>query len=119
MNARSAIVEALLEQLRKDSVPFRKGASQVLADLRRCRQNRIAIHHLLGILPGATESPKPPATGLRALRAGIQDLVYAHAEGIPVLGNSQAVTMLVPDLLDVARHLAVVDLWIEGEGKNG
>jgi len=27
--------------------------------------------------------------------------------------------MLVPDLLDVARHLAVVDLWIEGEGKNG
>ena len=64
----------------------------------------------------------PDLTGmdvLREVRGATQELVYAHAETIPLLGSAQAVTVLVPDLLDVARHLTIIDLWIEQEDRNG
>jgi hypothetical protein len=117
MDARSLTVEASLEALRLDSAPLRKGATSILADLRRCRQNRLAVRRLLGLLPVAPSPSAPKSTSLRDLRAAEQDLVFAHAEGIPVLGNPRAVSLLVPDLLDVARHLALVDLWLEEEDK--
>jgi len=119
MDARAALVEAMLGALRKDSAPFRRGASSFLDDLARCRKDRAAVRRLLGLLPAPGSAPVDKPGSLRNLREAQQELVFGYAEGIPSLDDSRAVALLVPDLLDLARHLAVMDLWIEGEDKNG
>ena len=91
----------------------------MLSDLHRCRQDRAAVRQLLAILPGPGGTPPAARSVLREVRGATQELVYAHAETIPLLGSAQAVTVLVPDLLDVARHLTIIDLWIEQEDRNG
>jgi hypothetical protein len=119
LDARAADVEARLEALKRGSVPYRKGAASFLADLSRCRKDRAAVRRLLGLLPGPAASAPQAGGSLRDLRAAQQELVFAHAEGIPSLSDARAVALLVPDLLDVARHIAVVDLWLEAEDRNG
>jgi hypothetical protein len=52
---------------------------------------------------------------LAGLRAAAQDLVHAHAEGLPALRDARAVDLLARHMVDEARHLAVVDLWVEAE----
>ena len=46
-------------------------------------------------------------------------LVYAHAEGLPALGDPRAVHVLAGHLVATARHLTVIDLWIESEENRG
>jgi hypothetical protein len=53
--------------------------------------------------------------GLRALRDAHQNLVHAHAEGLPALGDRAAVDLLARHMVDVAAQLTVIDLWIEAE----
>jgi hypothetical protein len=119
METRSATVEAMLAGLRSDSAAFGKAAASFLADLRRHRQDRARVRRALGLLPAAVETLSPKVSTLTDLRAAEQALVFGHTEGLPALGNSRAVAVLVPDLLDVARHLAVIDLWIEEESDRG
>jgi hypothetical protein len=113
MEARSETVEAALQDLAHNSRPFGRGAASFLADLRRHRQDRARVRKLLGLLPPHVETPPPKTATLTDLRAAQQELVFAHAEGIPALGSPAAASVIVLDLVDVARHLAVIDSWIE------
>jgi len=53
---------------------------------------------------------------LSALRSSQEALVYAHAEGLPALGDPRAVDVMARHMVELSRHLTVIDLWIEGEG---
>jgi hypothetical protein len=55
------------------------------------------------------------ATSVDALRALVQDLVHAHAEGMPALRDARAVDALARAMVDDARHLAVLQMWMETE----
>jgi hypothetical protein len=56
---------------------------------------------------------------LVALREAQQQLVHAHAEGLPALGDAGAVAVLARHMVDASRHLTVIDLWIEAEELRG
>jgi hypothetical protein len=56
---------------------------------------------------------------LAALREAQSALVYAHAEALPTLDDGVSVGLLLGDLVDLARHLTVIDLWIEAEDARG
>ena len=49
------------------------------------------------------------------LRALAQDLVYVYAEGLPAIKDAQAVDILARHMVDDARHLAVLQMWMETE----
>lgn len=91
-------------------------ASSVLADHERNRVERARLRSRLG-LPAA---PAPGAEvsrdrGLEALRAAQGALVYAHAEGLPAIGDAFSVDVLAHHMVELSRHLTVIDLWIEAE----
>ena len=54
---------------------------------------------------------------LDALRSLQQELVHAHAEGLPALDDVRAVQVLAGHMVEAARRLTVIDLWIELEGQ--
>jgi hypothetical protein len=92
-------------------------AASVRADHARERAGRDAIRARMR-LPG---SPPPPAspgdTSLDALRAAQQELVHAHAEGLPALDDPAAVRTLAAHMVEASRRLTVIDLWIELEAE--
>jgi hypothetical protein len=67
----------------------------------------------------ATSSALTAERSLAALRDVQQRLVHAHAEGLPALGNAGAVDRLARHMVDGARHLTVIDLWLEAEEARG
>ena len=67
-------------------------------------------------LPYSARAAAGPARGLEALRALQQELVHAHAEGFPALDDPAAVQAMAGHMVDLARHLTVIDLWIELQG---
>jgi len=94
-------------------------AGSVRADHERHRRARGALRRRLRV---AEPSPVPvPAGGasVDALRALAQDLVHAHAEGLPALRDAQAVDTLARHMVDDARHLAVLQMWMETEQPGG
>lgn len=94
--------------------------ASVLADQARHRAVRLDLRRRLGIaLAVQNESVGAPSESLPALREVQERLVHAHAEGLPALGDSFAVARLVDALVDLARHLAVIDLWLEAEESRG
>jgi hypothetical protein len=90
-------------------------ASSVLADQARHRGERAALRRRLGLAEarGTTASVAEP--DLAGLRAAQEALVYAHAEGLPALGDDHAVRVLARHMVELARQLTVIDLWIEAE----
>jgi hypothetical protein len=88
----------------------------VRADHAREKSDRDALRSRLR-LPGATRVTDAGAasTSLDALRALQQELVHAHAEGMPALGDAAAVQVLARHLVEASRRLTVIDLWIELE----
>jgi hypothetical protein len=67
----------------------------------------------------AGEGPAPKLAephSLPRLRSALQDLVHAHAEGLPALTRGATVQRLAEHMVDLARLLTVVDLWLEAEG---
>jgi len=93
-------------------------ARSVRADHERHRVARAALRRRLGLGPSNAAPPAsaPRATAaLAALTALAQDLVHAYAEGLPALRDAAAVAALAPDLVDDARHLAVLQMWAEAE----
>jgi hypothetical protein len=88
----------------------------VLSDHERQRGERASVRRRLG-LPEVRQpetSDAEPAD-LAALRAAQEALVYAHAEALPALGDAWAVRILARHLVELARQLTVIDLWIEAE----
>lgn len=100
-------------------------ASQaMIASFRRDRarqhSHRERIRRRLGLPRSqAAAASAAPSAPLPALREAQSALVYAHAEALPALGDAIAVSLLLADLVDVARHLTVIDLWIETEASRG
>ena len=95
-------------------------ATSFLADHARHRRVRATVRERLRLAgPPIAGPPKPaPSKGERALdglRAAQEALVYAHAEGLPAIGDPSAVDALARNMIDLARHLAVIDLWLEAE----
>lgn len=93
---------ALVESCLSDHDRHRRGREMLRVRLR-----------VAPLAPGGREVASPLA--LDALRKAQEALVYAHAEGLPVLGDAVAVNALARDMVDLARQLTVIDLWIEGE----
>lgn len=90
--------------------------ASVAADRARHRADRVQIRRRLRVPDGA---PVPRAAeadaSLDGLRASQQALVHAHAEGLPALGDRGAVDRMAAHMVDLARQLAVIDLWLEQE----
>jgi hypothetical protein len=79
------------------------------------RRERDAMRARLGA-GFARPGPAPSVTtDLAELRTALQDLVHAHAEGLPALGNPEAVDLLARHMVERAAQLTVVDLWIDAE----
>jgi hypothetical protein len=90
----------------------------VRADHERHRRARAALRARLHLGAAAATAGRPPARSLLTLaqiQAIAQDLVHAYAEGLPAIGDPIAVEALARDMVDDARHLAVLQMWSEAE----
>ena len=88
----------------------------VQQDRARHRAERARMRRRLGV-KSAVGMPEPfdGDASLEGLRGSQEALVHAHAEGLPALGNPQAVDRLAAHMVDLARQLTVIELWIEQE----
>lgn len=91
----------------------------LLADHARHRAVRADVRRILHLPVAPPSSPSRGDTSLDALRTAQEALVYAHAEGLPALGAPMAVEAMARNMVDLARHLTVLDLWIEAEAARG
>jgi hypothetical protein len=112
-------VEMRLQAIAAALPGARPFVASVLADQRGQRAERARVRRRLGL--AAPSPPRPPSTerDLASLRAAQEALVYAHAEGLPALGDAWAVDVLARHLVSTARQLTVIDLWIEAEEARG
>jgi len=106
-----------LSQALASARPF---ATSVLRDHDRHRATRARLRARLGLTAGVPRRAQAAdLLSLGALRESQQALVHAHAEGLPAIDDALAVDALARNLVDLARHLAVIDLWIEAEESRG
>lgn len=95
-------------------------ATSVLADHEGQRRARGGLRRRLGLaLSEEARAAATDLTSLEALRSAQEALVHAHAEGLPALGDAFAVDVMADHLVELSRHLAVVDLWLEAEADRG
>jgi hypothetical protein len=94
--------------------------ASVLRDQAAQRAARTRLRRRLGLpaAPAAKAAVADPLD-LPALRSAQERLVHAHAEGLPALGDRVAVETMARHLVELSRHLTVIDLWIEAEGNRG
>jgi hypothetical protein len=96
-------------------------ADSVRADHAKFARGRDALRRRLAISPAPAPDQTAPgdATSLPALRAAQEALVHAHAEGLPALRDPYAVDVLAGHMVELSRHLTVIELWLEGEEDRG
>jgi hypothetical protein len=95
-------------------------AASVLRDHELHRRVRERLRRRLRLLTSETARvDATDLTSLGALRSAQEALVHAHAEGLPALDDAYAVDVLAGRLVELSRHLAVIDLWLEGEAYRG
>ena len=95
-------------------------ARSVAADHVRHRTERERLRRRLKLpVSSPPAAPSKPDVSLAGLREAQQELVHVHAEGLPALGDAGAVDLLAHHMVDGARHLTVIDLWIEAEELRG
>jgi hypothetical protein len=109
-------VAASLDAIAASLPGARPLADSVGADHARQRADRDAIRRRFGLAASAPPAAAAPSRDLGALRALQQELVHAHAEGLPALDDPQAVQALAGHLVDLSRHLTVIELWSEAAG---
>jgi len=112
-----ADVAARLRGFQRSVPSSRAFVASVAADHARHRAARAAFRRRLGLGPssppaGAGSAVEPDLEGLRAAQ---EALVYAHAEGLPAIGDPFVVDALAHHMVDLSRHLTVTQLWIETE----
>jgi hypothetical protein len=95
--------------------------ASLLVDQERHRADRQRLRRRLGLAGGGERSPTATAitADLAALRTAQEALMHAHAEGAPALGDRAAVDVFAHHIVDLSRHLTVIDLWIETETQRG
>jgi hypothetical protein len=94
--------------------------TSLLRDHERHRETRTRLRRRLG-LPGG-DAPRADAKdllSLAGLRMAQEALVHAHAEGLVAIPGEVAVDALARNMVDLSRHLTVIDLWIEAEEGRG
>ena len=115
-----ADVDARLRSIAAALFSAQAFASSVLADHARFRRVRASLRGRLQLVPAAAPpAPTLSDRSLEALRTAQQALVHAHAEGLSSLGHAEAVDVLAHHMVEGARHLTVIDLWIEMESERG
>jgi hypothetical protein len=111
-----ADVDARLRSIAVSLPSAQPFVSSVLADHDRFRRVRNDLRRRLRLPPSTlAAAPAVSDRSLEALRAAQQALVHAHAEGLSALGRAEAVDVLAHHMVDGARHLTVIELWIEME----
>lgn len=111
---------ARLRRLGRQSPAARVFTASALADHERHLRVRARQRARLGLGPGPAATTAESEDGsLAGLRAAQEALVYAHAEGFPALGDALAVHDLMANMVELARHLTVIDLWLEREEARG
>ena len=111
---------ARLRRLGRQSPAAHVFTASALADHERHRRVRARHRARLGLGAAAVATAaESEDTSLPGLRAAQEALVYAHAEGFPALGDALAVQALMANMVDLARHLTVIDLWLEREEARG
>jgi hypothetical protein len=97
-------------------------AAGVRRDRARHRAERDELRRWLRLAApaaSAVAAEEPADASLEGLRAAQEALVHAHAEALPMLGDPRAVHRFGAHIVDLARHLAVIQLWIEMEEQRG
>jgi hypothetical protein len=115
-------LQADVEGRLRGLVASRADAAALVASLRadhqRHARERARLRRRLGLTaPGVAPPGAPSPVGLAGLREAQQALVYAHAEGLPALADARAVDVLADHMVDLSRHLTIVDLWREAAGE--
>jgi hypothetical protein len=116
-----AEVELRLRALAEAASGAKALAVSMLADFERERKARARLRRRLGLPASPVARPEEVTdlTSLDALRTVQEALVHAHAEGLPALRDSYAVQVMASHMVELSRHLAVIDLWIESEQSRG
>jgi len=118
IEALSQALEARVLALAGAFPPSSAWVASLRADLARHRRERVTLAAARRWPP--TRPPDAAAAGdprsLARLREALNELMLAHAEGLPALGDSDLVQHLAEHMVDLSRHLTIVDLWIEAEG---
>jgi hypothetical protein len=95
-------------------------AESVAAAQRVHSKQRARLRRRLGLPVSSSQVPASDAAGgLEALRSSVEALVYAHAEGLPALGDAHVVQVFARHMVANARVLTVVQLWMEAEEQRG
>jgi hypothetical protein len=99
------------------SVPSSRAfVASVTGDQARHRAAREAMRRRLRLPPSLSAPGGAVADAdLEGLRAAQEALMYAHAEGLPAVGDPFVVDALARHMVDLSRHLTVTQLWIETE----
>lgn len=115
-----ADVAARLRGIAQAHASARRLAASVLADHETHRSERDRLRRRLGLATVSTPASSSSSDrSLDGLRGAQEALVYAHAEGLPALGDRLSVDAMARHMVDLARHLTVIDLWIEAEASRG
>jgi hypothetical protein len=90
-------------------------------DHARLAREREALRRRLRLAAPASAASASPTDelALAGLRAAQEALVFAYAEGLPAFDDARSADLLARHLVDMARHLTLVDLWIEAEEARG
>jgi hypothetical protein len=113
-------VDARLRAVERAAPSARAFVEGVRRDRARHLAEREELRRRLRLPPSAggdraADVREPADPSLEGLRVAQQALAHAVAEGLPAIGDARAVHRLGAQLVDLARHLAVVELWIETE----
>jgi hypothetical protein len=120
-----AEVRARLRALEGAMPGARAFARSLLADLDRHGASRARLRRRLTLAAAAVAAGTVPAgapeepLSLEGLRAAQERLLYAHAEGLPAIGDAFAVDTLARHMVDLSRHLTVTALWMDVESERG
>jgi hypothetical protein len=120
IDALEAEVGRRLRALSEAMPAARPLARSLLRDHERQRADREKLRARLGLPPGGPiRAQASDLLSLRALRGSQEALVHAHAEGLPAIGDPIAVDRLARHMVELSRHLAVIDLWIDAQESGG
>jgi len=120
VDASESEVALRLSAIGERVAPTRRFVTSVLRDHEAQRAARERLRRRLGLPRAGAPGPEvSDPLDLRALRSAQERLVHAHAEGLPALGDRTAVETMARHLVELSRHLTVIDLWIEAEEARG
>ena len=92
--------------------------TRFLAALDRHRATRKDVRSRFGLARGVDPASQvgEADADLEGLRQALDDLMIGYAESLPVFGDSNTVSRLAVDMVEVSKLRTVIDLWVVAEG---